>query len=57
MLLESNKFTRNYWEVINLLFILPGLYLNILKTEKILQFWAKYSRRAWHVIAVQEFMG
>ncbi|KAF3427352.1 hypothetical protein E2986_12131 [Frieseomelitta varia] len=30
--------------VINLLFVLPGLYFNILKTEKILQFWAKYSR-------------
>ena len=29
---------RNYWQVINLLFALPGLYLNILKTEKILQF-------------------
>ena len=32
---------RNYREVINLLFVLPGLYLNILKTEKILQFWDK----------------
>ena len=29
---------RNYWEVINLLFPLPGLYLNILRTEKTLQF-------------------
>ena len=29
---------RNYWEVINLLFVLPELYLSILKTEKILQF-------------------
>ena len=28
---------RNYQGVINLLFVLPGLYLNILKTEKILQ--------------------
>ena len=25
---------RNYWLVINLLFVLSGLYLNILKTEK-----------------------
>ena len=33
---------RNYQEVINLLFALPfGLYLNVLKTEKILQFWDK----------------
>ena len=32
---------RIYWEV-NLLFVLPILfYLNILKTEKILQFWSK----------------
>ena len=30
---------RNYWDVINLLFISPGLYLNTLKTERILQFW------------------
>ena len=30
---------RNYQEVINLLLVLPfGLYLNILKTEEILQF-------------------
>ena len=29
----------NYWEVINLLFVLPGLYLYTLKTEEILQFW------------------
>ena len=28
---------RNYWELINLLFALPGLYLNILETKKILQ--------------------
>ena len=33
---------RNYSEIINLLFVLPfGLYLNILKTEEILQFWGK----------------
>ena len=32
---------RNYREVINLSFILPGLYLNVLETEKILQFWNK----------------
>ena len=32
---------RNYREAINLLFVLPGLCLNILKTEKILQFWDK----------------
>ena len=34
---------RNYYylKVINLLFVLPGLYSNILKTEKILQFWGK----------------
>ena len=29
---------RNYWKVINLLFVLPRLYLNILRTEKMLQF-------------------
>ena len=27
--------------IINLLFVLPGLYLNILETEKMLQFWDK----------------
>ena len=32
---------RNYEEVLNLLFVLPGLYFNILKTEGILQFWDK----------------
>ena len=47
---------RNYWNVINLLFVLPTLfYLNILKTEEIWQFWGqKNSRRAWHVIPAQE---
>ena len=30
---------RNYWKVVNLLFVSPELYLNILKTEEILQFW------------------
>ena len=29
---------RNYLEVVNLLFVLPGLYLNTLKSVKILQF-------------------
>ena len=33
---------------------MSGLYLNVLKTEKTLQFWAKYSQRAWHVIPAQE---
>ena len=33
---------------------LPGLYFNILETEKILEFSAKYSWRAWHVIPAQE---
>ena len=32
---------RNYWEAMNLLTVLPGLYLNILKTEEVLQFWDK----------------
>ena len=32
---------RNYQGVINLLFVLPRLYLNILKTEKILQLGTK----------------
>ena len=32
---------RNDQEVINLLFVLSGLYSDILKTENILQFWAK----------------
>ena len=52
---------RNYQEVMNLLFVSPGLYLNIyliyLNTysEEILQFWeTKYCRRAWHVIPAQE---
>ena len=30
------KLGRNYWQVTNLLFALPGLYLNILETEEIL---------------------
>ena len=34
--------------------MLPGLHLNILKTEKMLQFGTKNSRRVWHVIAAQE---
>ena len=34
---------RNYREVTDLLFVLPGLHLNILKTEEILQFWDKKS--------------
>ena len=46
---------RNYREVINLLFVLSELYLNILKTEEILQFWDKKKTRcAWHVILAQE---
>ena len=27
---------RNYWEVMNLSFALPGLYLNKLRTEKVI---------------------
>ena len=33
---------------------MPGLYFNILKTEKMLQSSTKYSLRAWHVIPAQE---
>ena len=33
--------------VINLLFVLPGLHSNVLKTERLLQF-------SWHVIPAQE---
>ena len=41
--------------MMNLLFVSPGLYLNILKTEEILQFWdKKNSRRARHVIPTQQ---
>ena len=40
-LVDTISLDGNYWEVINLLFALPGLYLNILKTEEILQFWDK----------------
>ena len=40
-LVDMISLDRNYCDVINLLFVLPGLYLNILKTEKILQFWDK----------------
>ena len=32
---------RNYWKVTNFLFVLPGLYLNILETGETLQFWDK----------------
>ena len=44
---------RNDREVINLL---PGLYLNIFKAEKMLQFLEKKfsQRRAWHFILAQE---
>ena len=36
----SLELDRNYWEVINLLFVLAILfYLNVLETERILQFW------------------
>ena len=40
----------------NLLFVLPlGLYLNILKTEEILQFWdERFSMCVWHVVPAQE---
>ena len=38
---------RNYRDAINLLFVSPGLYLNVLKAEKILQFLrTEGSRRA-----------
>ena len=50
---------ESYWEAINLLFVSPGLYLNILKIERILrEFWdKKVSRRACHVIPAQvEFL-
>ena len=36
----------NCQEVINLSFVLPGLHLNILETEKMLQFGTRGSRRA-----------
>ena len=32
---------RNDWKIVNLSFVLPGLYLNILITVEILQFWDK----------------
>ena len=38
-LVDIISLDRNYWDIINWLFVLPGLYLNIVKTEKILQFW------------------
>ena len=44
---------RNY-QVINLLFTLPGLYLGMLKTANMLQFGAGNSRRAWHVVPTQK---
>ena len=48
----TRQYDRNYCEVINFIFVLPGLYLNILKTEQILQFCNK--KFAWHVIPAQE---
>ena len=36
--------------MINLSLVSPGLQLNILKTEKMLQFGAKNFQRTWHVI-------
>ena len=41
-LVGMTSLDRNYREVINLLFILPGLCSNILGTEKLLQFWEQY---------------
>ena len=44
----------------NLSFVLPELHyiINIiLKTEKMLQFGTKSSRRAWHVVLAQEANG
>ena len=42
---------RNYRDVINLLFVLPGLYLNILKIERMLQFWdEKFSTCVAHAV-------
>ena len=47
---------RNYQVVINLSFVLPGLHLNILKTEKMVAIWGtKSSRRAWQEVKVQPF--
>ena len=41
---------RNDREVTNLSLVLPGLHLNILETEKILQFGTKNSQRVWHFV-------
>ena len=54
-LVDTISLDRNYSEVINVSFVLPGLHLNILKTERMLQFGMKNTRRAWHIIPAQEF--
>ena len=42
---------RNSREAINLLFVLPGLYLNVLETEEnVAILGQKDSRRAWHEV-------
>ena len=44
---------RHYWEVINLLFVLPILfYLSISKTEKIWQFWNKKFRKILNNVCI-----
>ena len=41
VLVSAISLDRNYREVINLSFVLPGLHLNTLKIEEILQYWDK----------------
>ena len=38
---NNSPLDRNYWKVINLSFVLSGLYLNIYLRRKILQLWDK----------------
>ena len=52
--MTSLPLDRNYWQAISLLFVSPGLYLNIPKTEKMLQFWGEKildvrGRNWWYV--------
>ena len=55
-LVGTMSLDKNNRTVTNLLFASPGLYSNIRKTEKMLQFWDKYCRSAlnllrWQLIA------
>ena len=56
-LVATISLERNYWEVINLSFVLPGLYLNILKAEEILQFLGTKNSRCLTGLKITNTLG